>query len=64
VPPADLPTFAADLSRTVAARQIALLVLTADPTFARSVAEHVLTLNPATGALDASSGWRSWFRRS
>jgi ABC-type lipoprotein export system ATPase subunit len=64
VPPADLPTFAADIARGVASRQIALLVLTADPTFARAVAEHVLTLNPATGALDASSGWRSWFRRS
>jgi ABC-type transporter Mla maintaining outer membrane lipid asymmetry ATPase subunit MlaF len=64
VPAAELPTFAADLSRTVATRQIALLVLTADSTFARAVAEQVLTLNPATGALQASSGWRSWFRRS
>ena len=64
VPPADLPTFAADLARTVAARELALLALTADPTFARAVAEHVLTLNPATGTLEASSGWRSWFRRS
>ena len=64
VPPADLPTFAADIARAVAARQMALLALTADPTFARAVAEQVLTLNPATGALAASSGWRSWFRRS
>ena len=64
VPPADLPTFAADIARTVATRQMALLALTADPTFARAVAEQVLTLNPATGALEASSGWRSWFRRS
>jgi D-xylose transport system ATP-binding protein len=64
VPEADVPTLAADLSRVVSARHIALLVLTADETFARAVADQVLTLQPATGALQASSGWRSWFRRS
>lgn len=64
VPAADLPTFAAEFSRIVSARGVTLLVMTADATFARSVAERVLTLQAATGALEASSGWRSWFRRS
>jgi ABC-type transporter Mla maintaining outer membrane lipid asymmetry ATPase subunit MlaF len=64
VPAADLPTFAAEFSRIVSAREVTLLVLTADSTFARAVAERVLTLQPATGALEVSSGWRSWFRRS
>ncbi|MBM3819027.1 MAG: hypothetical protein FJW14_08425 [Acidimicrobiia bacterium] len=64
VPPADLPTLAAELSRIVSARGVTLLVVTADATFARSVAERVLTLQAATGTLEASSGWRSWFRRS
>jgi ABC-type taurine transport system ATPase subunit len=61
---ADLPTFAAEFSRIVSAREVTLLVLTADATFARAVAERVLTLQPATGGLEVSSGWRSWFRRS
>jgi len=52
------------LSRIVSARGVTLLVVTADATFARSVAERVLTLQAATGTLEASSGWRSWFRRS
>jgi ABC-type lipoprotein export system ATPase subunit len=64
VPAGDLPTFAAEFSRIVSARHVTLLVMTADATFARSVAERVLTLQPATGALEVSSGWRSWFRRS
>jgi predicted ABC-type transport system involved in lysophospholipase L1 biosynthesis ATPase subunit len=63
VPAADLPTFAAEFSRIVSARAVALLALTADATFARSVAERVLALQPASGALETSSGWRSWFRR-
>jgi ABC-type transporter Mla maintaining outer membrane lipid asymmetry ATPase subunit MlaF len=52
--------FAADLARVVAARHLALLVLTADQGFARSVARQVLTLQPATGELKRS-GWRNWF---
>ena len=64
VPAAEVPTFAAEFSRIVSTRGIALLVMTADATFARSVAEQVLTLQPGSGALQASSGWRSWFRRS
>ena len=58
--PAEIPAFAADLSRVVAARHIALLVITADQAFARAVAGQVLSLQPATGELKRA-GWRSWF---
>ncbi len=57
----DVPIFAADFARVIAARGIAALVLTADKTFASAVAEEVLTLEPATGQLKASAGWRRWF---
>jgi predicted ABC-type transport system involved in lysophospholipase L1 biosynthesis ATPase subunit len=47
-----IPVFAADMSKLLRARELATLVFTADPAFAASVAEEVLTLDPATG------GWR------
>jgi hypothetical protein len=34
--------------------------MTADRTFAAAIAEQVLTLEPATGALKPSGGWRRW----
>jgi|SRR5688572_22871724 ABC-type lipoprotein export system ATPase subunit len=58
---ADTPVFAADLSRIIASRGLAALVLTADPGFAASVADEVLTLQPATGALKRSGWWGRWF---
>jgi ABC-type lipoprotein export system ATPase subunit len=58
----EAPVFAADFARIIAARGVATLVLTADRTFARAIAEDVLTLEPATGNLNASAGWRRWFR--
>ena len=42
-------------------RGIAALVLTADQAFARTAADDVLVLEPATGTLKSSSGWRRWF---
>jgi branched-chain amino acid transport system ATP-binding protein len=57
----DAPAFAADYARVIAARALASLVLTADRTFAAAVADEVLTLEPATGVLKPSSGWRRWF---
>jgi ABC-type transporter Mla maintaining outer membrane lipid asymmetry ATPase subunit MlaF len=57
----DVPAFAADFSRLVAARGIASVTLTADRTFAAAVAEQVLALQPATGELKPASGWRGWF---
>lgn len=57
----DTPVFAADFARVIEGRGLASLVLTADRTFASAVADEVLTLEPATGALKAASGWRRWF---
>jgi ABC-type sulfate/molybdate transport systems ATPase subunit len=57
----EAPVFAADFARIAGARGLASLVLTTDRTFASAVADEVLTLEPATGALKATSGWRRWF---
>lgn len=57
----DQKTFGADLSRILTARGVAGVVLTASHDFARVAAEDVLVLQPATGALKPSSGWRRWF---
>lgn len=54
---------AAVFTRIVGGRGLSAIVLTADPTFARAVADEVLTLEPATGALKPASGWRRWFSR-
>ena len=61
LPPDDIPAFAADLSGIISRRSIAALILTADRTFGRATAGQVLTLQPATGDLAASAGWRQWF---
>lgn len=61
IEPAEVATFAADLARVRAARGVTSVVLTADATFARTVASHTLTHNPATGELRQSAGWRRWF---
>ena len=53
--------FGAELGRIVQGRNCALLVLTADSEFARSVADETFVLDPATGTLKPSSGWRRWF---
>jgi ABC-type transporter Mla maintaining outer membrane lipid asymmetry ATPase subunit MlaF len=53
--------FGAELKRIVGVRGMAALVFTADRDFARAVADEVLVLQPATGTLNASSGWRRWF---
>jgi ABC-type transporter Mla maintaining outer membrane lipid asymmetry ATPase subunit MlaF len=55
-----LPRFAADLMRIAAVRQLALLVMTADSAFARTVSTRVLTLKPATGELARAPVWRRW----
>jgi lipoprotein-releasing system ATP-binding protein len=59
--PGEAAQFGADLKRILEARRIAALVLTADQSFARVVANDVLLLQPATGTLKPSSGWRRWF---
>jgi ABC-type transporter Mla maintaining outer membrane lipid asymmetry ATPase subunit MlaF len=57
----DVPVFAADFAKIVAARHLTSVTVTADPTFAAAVAEEVLTLQPASGELRVASGWRRWF---
>jgi putative ABC transport system ATP-binding protein len=60
--PADaVRRFARDLKTIAARRQLTLLVMTADSTFARTVSTRMLTLNPATGELARESPWRKWF---
>ncbi len=59
--PDDTQAFAADVSRVVRTRALTALVLTADRRFATAVSRDVLTLQPATGALVAASGWKQWF---
>jgi ABC-type transporter Mla maintaining outer membrane lipid asymmetry ATPase subunit MlaF len=54
-------TFGTDLRRISKARGLAVLVLTADQDFARAAADEILVLDPATGTLTPSSGWRRWF---
>jgi putative ABC transport system ATP-binding protein len=65
-PNASLPAdtslrFAADLKRIAEARELALLVMTADSSFARAVSKRTLTLTPATGELSGPPRWRNWF---
>jgi lipoprotein-releasing system ATP-binding protein len=59
--PDEARSFGADLKRIVKGRGIAALVVTADLDFARVVGDEVLVLEPATGTLKPSSGWRRWF---
>jgi ABC-type transporter Mla maintaining outer membrane lipid asymmetry ATPase subunit MlaF len=61
IPPDDAPAFAADFARIVEARRLGSVVLTADRIFAGAIADQVLTLEPATGLLKSTQGWRRWF---
>lgn len=62
LPAEAIPAFAADLSRIVAQRGLATLLLTADRTFAAALAQVVVTLQPATGELKSARGWPRWLR--
>lgn len=53
----DLPAFASDLRALSARRSLTSVVVTADPVFAASVADRVLTFEPATGVLREKRGW-------
>jgi predicted ABC-type transport system involved in lysophospholipase L1 biosynthesis ATPase subunit len=59
--PGETSVFATDLSRVIRGRGLAALLLTADAGFAAAAAAQVLTLRPATGHLERTSGWRRWF---
>lgn len=58
---AEADAFGADLRRILMNRGMAALILTADQSFARTVGDEVLLLEPATGTLKPLSGWRRWF---
>lgn len=58
---ADVPQFARTLADVVARRRMAAVYVTADQEFAKVVGREVRTLQPATGELSSSSGWRRWF---
>ena len=56
----DVAAVGAQLRAVAAGRGIALVALSADATFAKAVAERVVTLDPATGRLKPQrSGWFS-----
>ncbi len=61
--PDEVPRFAADLFNTAARRRLAMLIVTADPAFGAAACGKLLRYDPATGALAAYSGWRSWLAR-
>jgi len=61
LPTGAVPRFGTDLKRIAAARQLALLVMTADSSFARVVSSRTLMLKPATGELSRMPAWRKWF---
>jgi phospholipid/cholesterol/gamma-HCH transport system ATP-binding protein len=65
-PSASLPretvqAFAADIARVARVRQMAVLTITADDTFASALGGDVLTHEPATGGLRPRSRWRKIF---
>jgi putative ABC transport system ATP-binding protein len=60
LPGAAALRFAADLKRIAETRELALLVMTADSSFARAVSKRRLTWTPATGELSAPLKWRNW----
>ncbi|MBI4887801.1 MAG: hypothetical protein HY824_11960 [Acidobacteria bacterium] len=63
VPAADAARLAADLKAVARQRDLAMLVLTADPAFAAAACDRVLMVRPATGALAPTAAWRRWFER-
>ena len=54
--------FGREIAALARTRGMAVLALTADETFASTVAERVFALDAATGQLKARGGWRRWFR--
>jgi putative ABC transport system ATP-binding protein len=65
-PSATLPRehvkgYASDMARIARQRQLALLAITADDTFADALGGHILIHEPATGMLRHPSVWRKIF---
>ena len=55
--------FAVDVVRLAETRNLATLTLTADKPFAERMGRRVLNLQPATGVLQETRGWKAWFAR-
>jgi putative ABC transport system ATP-binding protein len=60
LPAEEAPRFARDLAAIIAQRQMSMLAMTADVTFARAVADRALSVRLATGQLTPAGGWRDW----
>jgi ABC-type transporter Mla maintaining outer membrane lipid asymmetry ATPase subunit MlaF len=56
--PADVPAFAAIVTRAAEARALTVVTITEDAAFADRVATRAYKLNGATGALTSTRGWR------
>ncbi len=63
LPTEDVPAFAEVVRAATAARGTTVIALTEDATFADAVADTSLKLNPGTGALTSTRGWRRWLGR-
>jgi ABC-type methionine transport system ATPase subunit len=61
--PADRDGLARRVRRLADERSLTVVALTDDAPFARALADRRLRLQPGTGALTSSQGWRSWLGR-
>jgi ABC-type transporter Mla maintaining outer membrane lipid asymmetry ATPase subunit MlaF len=59
----EVKALANDLAQLTSLRNVACLVMTFDRAFAYAVTNEVLTLEPSTGYLNSTRGWRRLFRR-
>jgi putative ABC transport system ATP-binding protein len=64
LPRESVKTYASDLGRVARSRHLAILAVTADDTFARSLGGELLRLEPATGQVRRESRWHKLFRGS
>lgn len=60
--PAEAPRFGREIAGLARAREMAVVALTADESFAAAVADKVYALDAATGQLRARGGWRRLFQ--
>jgi ABC-type transporter Mla maintaining outer membrane lipid asymmetry ATPase subunit MlaF len=60
LPRESVKPFAALVRRVSERRQLAAIALTGDKEFADEMAETALTLQPGTGKLASTRGWRRW----
>jgi ABC-type transporter Mla maintaining outer membrane lipid asymmetry ATPase subunit MlaF len=63
LPREDVPVFGALVRDIAARRRLAVIALTEDAAFADVMAEMGLALQPGTGALTSTRGWRRWLKR-